>query len=116
MIKMILMPPVNASINFLMVSSCLTTFLFLALTLPPPDSCSMVTSGRPACSFWISQRYLPCNFLGDYASLQNDCAWAIVVEVVLHPQREMSSNHVDLKYLPHLSGVLLVQPGSKLFQ
>ena len=40
----VLMPLVNSSINFMMVSSCLTTFLFLALTLPPPDSCSMVTS------------------------------------------------------------------------
>ena len=29
----VLMPLVNSSINFMMVSSCLTTFLFLALTL-----------------------------------------------------------------------------------
>ena len=44
---------IQSSINFLMVSSCLTTFLFLALTLPPPDNCFKVTLAVP-CSFWIT--------------------------------------------------------------
>ena len=52
-LKMILMPPVNSS---LMVSSCLTAFLYLALTLPPPDSCSMVTSPLG----WLQGRLHDC--------------------------------------------------------
>jgi len=55
-----------------------------------------VTSAVP-CSFWstsMNSTGLGCAFraifLGNHASLQCDCALAIVVEVVPHPKREMA--------------------------
>ena len=95
-----ILPPVNSSINFLMVSSCLTTFLFLTLTLPPPDSCSMVTWAPPFSFNELKEigMCLPCHFLGNYASLQRDClcvghhSWSSYVI------RHSGTNPIELHY------------------
>ena len=66
----VLTPPVNSSVNFLIVSSCLTTFLFLALTLQALASCSIV--GDFSGSLLLLEHFherkeigmcLPCHFL-----------------------------------------------------
>ena len=91
------MPPVNSSINFLMVSSCLTTLLFLALTLPAPDSYSMVAcspKSTAVVAHWLN------NVIGIDTSRQAHIRAGFVTYFFRHELKLKSrSNFVKLQIL-----------------